>query len=274
LWDPYNGLDDLKQKRLRVLHQQSFQDDATRIFRAARFAVRLNCDLEWRTSDWLHEAVDAQYPLRLSGARLREELLPFFREPMPGRALKKLDEWKALSFCLPGFSWEPSHDLLFDRFIHRQTGGDVVLKNLLVLFHHESLPKVKGALAHMMFPSKLIGQIEQALLILRDVRDPQFSLKDLPPSVFKQLVPEVRSFLKEASELRSKLFRKKLEQEFERYEFATPVLTGDDLTKMGYSSGPMYHKMLQSLRSARWEGKLRTRQEEIQFIQNHFPVQS
>src|SRR5882724_127570 len=56
IWDPFGGLEDLEAKKIRVLHAQSFKDDPTRIFRAARFAGRLNYELEWRTREWLQEA--------------------------------------------------------------------------------------------------------------------------------------------------------------------------------------------------------------------------
>src|SRR5258706_189012 len=78
--DPFGGVEDLKAKKIRVLHAQSFLDDPTRIFRAARFAGRFGYDLEWRTREWLTEAVSQQLPARLSGARLREELIPLLME--------------------------------------------------------------------------------------------------------------------------------------------------------------------------------------------------
>jgi len=76
IWDPFGGLEDLEAQKVRVLHAQSFKDDPTRIFRAARFAGRFKYELEWRTRDWLNEAISLQLPARLSGARLREELIP------------------------------------------------------------------------------------------------------------------------------------------------------------------------------------------------------
>ena len=43
--DPYGGQRDLAAKRLRLLHSRSFQDDPTRLIRAARYAARLGFDL-------------------------------------------------------------------------------------------------------------------------------------------------------------------------------------------------------------------------------------
>lgn len=43
------GLDDLKQKKLRVLHDKSFIDDPTRILRALKFSHRFGFELEEKT---------------------------------------------------------------------------------------------------------------------------------------------------------------------------------------------------------------------------------
>ena len=46
LLDPFDGQSDLEDGTVRVLHDDSFRDDATRILRAARYAVRLGLTLE------------------------------------------------------------------------------------------------------------------------------------------------------------------------------------------------------------------------------------
>ncbi len=47
--DYFNGLDDIKNKKLRVLHKNSFIDDPTRIIRGLKFAVRFGFELEEET---------------------------------------------------------------------------------------------------------------------------------------------------------------------------------------------------------------------------------
>ena len=44
-----HGLDDIKTKTLRVLHDNSFIDDPTRIVRALKFAVRFDFELDDHT---------------------------------------------------------------------------------------------------------------------------------------------------------------------------------------------------------------------------------
>ena len=50
--DYTHGLDDIKTKTLRVLHDNSFIDDPTRIVRALKFAVRFDFELDDHTKNF------------------------------------------------------------------------------------------------------------------------------------------------------------------------------------------------------------------------------
>jgi tRNA nucleotidyltransferase (CCA-adding enzyme) len=55
--DPTRGERDLEARVVRVLHDKSFLDDPTRIFRAVRLAVRLGFTLEEHTAELMRDAV-------------------------------------------------------------------------------------------------------------------------------------------------------------------------------------------------------------------------
>ncbi len=57
LIDLFSGLNDLRLGKVRVLHPQSFIDDPTRIFRAARYVARLPGSLEDDTQKLMQEAI-------------------------------------------------------------------------------------------------------------------------------------------------------------------------------------------------------------------------
>ena len=87
--DPFGGAADLEAGLLRVLHERSFEDDPTRAIRAARYASRLDLDLEERTRTWL-EASDLR---TVSAERAEAELRRLAAEPQALRALALLVEW-------------------------------------------------------------------------------------------------------------------------------------------------------------------------------------
>ena len=83
-----HAFDDLQAQRLRVLHDASFRDDPTRLWRIARYAARLGFELEPHTARLAAEAVAGGAPERVSRARIGNELRLALREPDPVAALE------------------------------------------------------------------------------------------------------------------------------------------------------------------------------------------
>jgi tRNA nucleotidyltransferase (CCA-adding enzyme) len=78
------ALEDLRVGRLRVLHDASFVDDPTRVWRVARYAARLGFEVEERT----RALAGAADPTTVSGDRLGAELRLALNEPDPLAALQ------------------------------------------------------------------------------------------------------------------------------------------------------------------------------------------
>ncbi|HAF96003.1 MAG TPA: hypothetical protein DCG50_08165 [Elusimicrobia bacterium] len=107
LLDPCGGADDIKKGVLRVLHERSFVDDPTRLYRAARFAGRFGWKLETKTYRLAIEAVKTEMPSLLSRERLRNELLKLLSEKDPLPAFELLKELDALKFLHEKFVFGP-----------------------------------------------------------------------------------------------------------------------------------------------------------------------
>jgi tRNA nucleotidyltransferase/poly(A) polymerase len=80
LHDPTGGLDDLRTGVIRVLHDTSFVDDPTRIFRAIRLATRLGFTFDPHTNALMEAALAAGALLFVSKERLWRELFFAFDE--------------------------------------------------------------------------------------------------------------------------------------------------------------------------------------------------
>jgi len=83
LIDPHGGHADLRAGLLRVLHERSFEDDPTRMLRAARFQQGLGLRLEPGTRELLARAAAERRLEPLSGARLRAELRRILADDVP-----------------------------------------------------------------------------------------------------------------------------------------------------------------------------------------------
>jgi tRNA nucleotidyltransferase (CCA-adding enzyme) len=91
--------EDLDARRLRVLHDASFRDDPTRLWRLARYAARLGFAIEERTLQLASEAVADGAPATVSGVRMGNELRLALREPDP---VAVLVEAASLGLLAPG----------------------------------------------------------------------------------------------------------------------------------------------------------------------------
>ena len=92
-----HALDDLVSGRLRVLHEQSFVDDPTRLLRLARYAARLGFEPEPETARLVADAVVGGALASVSPARIGAELRLALAEPDPVAALHELDRLGVLA---------------------------------------------------------------------------------------------------------------------------------------------------------------------------------
>jgi tRNA nucleotidyltransferase (CCA-adding enzyme) len=82
--------EDLEARRLRVLHDASFLDDPTRLFRLVRYATRLPFAIEPHTRELADQAVAGGALATVSGPRVGAELRLLAGEPDPLAALEHM----------------------------------------------------------------------------------------------------------------------------------------------------------------------------------------
>lgn len=273
LLDFFGGLRDLKEKAIRVLHSMSFVEDPARIFRALRFAERLGFRLSKQTMNLLKNARDLSFISLLSGRRIWTELSLVLLEDSPENVLKAMKELGLLRYAYDGLDFDREKETLFRRMKE-------VVKAYGIIFHRESMDRVKYyllGLLHGMEKTRMEGFFERMGIgrkrrkgIIEDLEGVESIVSKKPPSskseVFGRLDRmsfEGRLFVLalskgEIAELVSEYIR-----EADRFK---PLLKGEDLKKMGVKEGPIYGRILEEIRRARIEGKIRTEEEEREFV--------
>jgi poly(A) polymerase len=113
--DPYAGLTDLADRRLRAVGEASFTADPLRLLRAARLAAELELEVEKRTVALARAAAPrAGDP---AGERQLAELRQLIGGPDPQRGLRLLNELEVMAVLLPevaelqGVEQGPNHHL-------------------------------------------------------------------------------------------------------------------------------------------------------------------
>ncbi|MGB9750005.1 MAG: CBS domain-containing protein [Caldisericia bacterium] len=80
LIDLLNGFKDLKEKKIRVLHNLSFIDDPTRILRAVRYSAKLNFRIEKETRHLIKNTIKTGLFTDAKNTRIKEELFLILKD--------------------------------------------------------------------------------------------------------------------------------------------------------------------------------------------------
>ncbi|HEU5252976.1 MAG TPA: HD domain-containing protein [Solirubrobacterales bacterium] len=148
--DPYAGLTDLAEKRLRAVGEQSFAADPLRLLRAPRLAAELDLALDERTVALARAAADrAAEP---AGERRLAELRQLIGGPDPIRGLELMGELGVTAVVLPeveelrGVEQGPNHHLdVYDHTI-AVLEHTLEVEGDLVRFAGERAPEVEELL--------------------------------------------------------------------------------------------------------------------------------
>ncbi|MCK8816948.1 HD domain-containing protein [Natroniella sulfidigena] len=101
LIDPLSGLDDIEHGSIKAVQADTFQADPIRLFRAVRFAARLDFTLEDQTKELMKE-VEAKGIKRVAKERVREELIKLLFSNRSAQHLIELEEeFSLLSLLIP-----------------------------------------------------------------------------------------------------------------------------------------------------------------------------
>ncbi|MGH2619779.1 MAG: CCA tRNA nucleotidyltransferase, partial [Anaerolineales bacterium] len=186
LLDLYGGYRDLRAKTIRVLHDLSFMDDPTRVFRAIRFEQRYGFRLDHGTRALIKGVVTTGLIARLSGHRLREELVRLCSEKEPHKAVARLDKLDLLRFIHPDLKWSSrlerrlkavEHVLEQRGRLHLERQIDTWLVPFMALMEGLSAKAVGEVLKRLAIPARQVATIKAghsvSYGVLRRLAEPQ-----------------------------------------------------------------------------------------------------
>jgi tRNA nucleotidyltransferase (CCA-adding enzyme) len=258
LIDPLRGQVDLEDRVLRALHPSSFRDDATRVFRAARYASRLGFRVDPATAEWIGQ--DGHHLDAISPDRLRHEFDRCWDEPAPERVLELLDAWGALTAVHEALSWTRETSKGFG-LARTSRPSDVPRDSVYwaAMGMHAIVPHDADGLA-----ARLNLQSDDARAFF-DGRSwstsPGSRLQMLldsgvAPSEIVHLLDEVElPVVIAAAAVAVGPPAAALSTYIEKLRLTRPFLNGDDLIEMGVAEGPLIGDLLRRLRTTRIDGE-------------------
>ncbi len=264
LLDPYAGARDLSAGVLRVLHAKSFEDDPTRLFRAARYAARYRFALEPASLALVPTGIT--HLDDLTGDRIRHELALIAAEPTAADALLDLARSGVLRAIHPALAWTSAEsaawaDLAPLRAWAIETAGeemleeDLALAGLLVLALRASTDADGGAgngwgraLARLN-PNATVARAVMEALSLSIAQGPS----DRPSDVVAQL-DALSPLAVLALILASPIWREAAARYWQTWRHVRPRTTGADLIARGLRPGPRFREILWNLRADLLDG--------------------
>jgi tRNA nucleotidyltransferase (CCA-adding enzyme) len=281
LIDFFGGQRDLKRKAIRVLHNLSFVEDPTRVFRAVRFEQRFGFKIGKLTSGLIENAVRMGFFKELSGRRLFSELRQILEEDKPIMALRRLNEYGLLEIIHGGIVYDEAledllisvekvltwHNLLFVEDSCKK--WLVYLLALVRTFSPQEAETVCQRLGlRERFQKVLVHEKARADAALKWMERKKVFKNSLLFRKLNHFRTEVLLYMM-ASTVRDEV-KRAISHYYNKLRTTTTLLKGNDLKEMGLEPGPMYRKILDSLLDARLNGLVTTRQDEKEFVLHHF----
>ncbi len=280
LVDFFGGRSDLENGWVRILHNLSFADDPTRIFRAIRFEQRHGFSLEPRTEKLLEEAVAGDFLRTITRQRVRNEILLILREKEPVPTIRRMERFHLTEYIHPRI--RVSDDLV--ELFHR-TGdtlewwnstsahneAEAALLNLMALMDQLNAAEAEDASKRLVLRRKYNEALKASKMLLPNIVRRLCQVKDTPSEIYKALrgLPlEVLLFaMAKIHEMRDNILYYLTEA-----RNIDPLVDGNDLRRLGYPEGPIYTQILESTFAAQLDGFIADRDEAIEFVKSRWTV--
>jgi tRNA nucleotidyltransferase (CCA-adding enzyme) len=286
LLDFFGGLQDLRSHYIRVLHPNSFIDDPTRIFRAVKFAVRLNFTIEAQTREYINHAISCGIYEKIAlektsipalTTRLKAELSYILKGKYWKPALKLLAEIGALN-CLhrhcqltPELWWQIR---CLDRWLkyynldqQNQKVSSWLLKLEIILASFEEGIKVAE---NLQLPKDSIERLKYLSINNEKIKNTLPSCQNISDKVEFLAIYQPITLLLIAVK-NNKQIRNTIWNYLMHWRKIKSPLNGKDLQNLGYKSGKQFKEMLTKIKALFLDGKIKNQQEAKDFINENYP---
>lgn len=310
--DLVGGVEDLAKRRIRAVGDagERFDEDALRLLRAIRFTAKLRGELDPETE----RAARARPHLlrRLSAERVGEELKRMLLGPDPRLSLGMLERFGFLDEILPEVAatrgvpqppeFHPEGDVWFHTIdvVDRLERRTLALA-LAALFHdvgkaltltwtdrirfhgHEpvSCELAQARLRQLRFGNEILDEVID--LVAEHIRFGSYPQWRRARQLRFLAKPNIRDHLAlhradRGSQGGDLDVHARASADLAALEAApptpAPLLRGEDLVGLGLAPGPRFKVILESVRDAQLEGSLSTRDEALDHVRRHFPLES
>lgn len=287
LIDFFNCQNDLKQKTIKVLHNLSFVEDPSRIFRAIRFEKRMGFQLSPHTRRLITNAVNMKLFGKSQDSRFLSELKSILSEENPLPAIQRLAEFDLFQFLWPDLR---PHYKIDRRFIHVLTQAQLAISWFHLLYLDEAC---RNWVVYLLAIMSRSGSTELAAFCKRfeeSAKMTEYLLcqKENADRAIHQIAQynnlknseivacfaeiSVEGLLYIMALARKNHVKRAVSLYITTLRYIEPRLNGKDLVEMGYSPGPQFKDILSFLRDARLDNEAKDAEAEAALVRKMFPL--
>lgn len=278
LLDPTNGLADIENRQLRILHNYSFLHDPIRLFRLVRFATRLGFRPDARTQEFFEAALERGYQDYIEPELLGREAEQIAGEENAVAVLKALVERELLGGLHPLLQRRaPDYNGLAKFQKYRQQAIEAGYRvDSFVMFLHYLRRRLPARAQNQLLRNLALGKVEvqQALGLEAEAkrlaqqlgrqrhlgpRQIYHLLENVPVELLVFVLAEYSDKKKVQAKIYNYLFK---------YRPLRKKLPVRELQLMGVPAGPKFQEILDKYFEALLDGKLRNRAQQLKFLRS------
>ncbi len=269
LTDYLGGYDDIKNKKIRVLHPSSFIEDPTRIIRALKFRVRFDYELEESTKILQNKCLDSGMFDNFCGERIKSELKQAFNLNRPEIMEIFLQEniYKLVNkdINIPESVQNLAENcektaLEYLKFLKPDFIWLIYLGVLLTDFSQEKIADI----AYNLYLSGIETEILTGAAILSEKAEEieQASSNYEIYQSFEGFLPEAILILL----IKTPQLKEKINLHLKKFKKIKIYTTGQNLIDLGLKPGPLFGEILGKLLKAKINGEFSSKEEEKKFL--------
>jgi len=279
LIDFFQGEKDIKEKKIHVLHDLSFVEDPTRIFRALRFEQRFDFKIDAHTENLIKAAVDLEMFDRLHKFRIGDELMQLLNEPYPLKVIRRMSLLHELKFIHPRIKFDEKMVGLLES-VQEVLGwyklsfpGKAVQRwivYLLVIFDRLNSKSLQETFNNFAFGKRAKNCILKCKHKQKKIVTLLSAKEKIVPSricrILRGLPLETVLFFmaKSGASEKKEIFIKFLT----KYVNIKLKISGEDLKLFAPKSGPRFKKALEETLEAKVDGKVSGKSDELKFARS------
>ncbi|OGU07570.1 MAG: polya polymerase [Geobacteraceae bacterium GWC2_58_44] len=281
LIDFFGAYRDLQAKVIRVLHNLSFVEDPTRVFRAIRFEQRLNFKIARHTEDLIRNAVKMDFLEKLGGKRLLSELVQILREKEPLKGIWRMASLGLFRFIHPslelsvpmqGTLEEVRYIVSWFDLLYLERPYEKWAVYFLAICETLSYDQFWGTCTRLAvsehYKERLVEMRQQGeeLIAAMEARLAGQGKLDNSEVYFFLRGLSVEVLLYQMAKSRSSEVKRLISLYFTKLHGVRSQIGGDDLKQLGVRQGPRYRELLDLVLSARLNGLVVSREDEIELV--------